>query len=1046
LSCIGSEARRSSPSLLATIAGALATLAALPAVAAPPSVLSTDPPDQAVAVPLDAVVRVRIGGGGVDPATVVPAHVAVRTSLQGTLAATVSWDGSASEIVIDPDEDFLPGERVVFSLSEGVTSSGGEPLAGGHRFEFAAWSAPVPDGGFGTAPGSWPIGSIAFNVTVADLDDDGLPEAVFSNVVPDSLTILSPDGAGGFAPFAQLYAGILPRHTAIGDVDDDGRPDLVCCASGPDQVQVFRNLGGGSFAPMEIWATGQTPYGAALGDFDADGDLDIATANFNGHTISVLENDGNGSFDAFVDYPAGPGADSPRWVDAADLDGDGDVDLACCNGYSYDVSILLNQGDGTFVPPASLYPVDESPQFLELRDFTGDGIADVLTVNSIGESITLLRGNGDGTFQPGTHTAITGQFPYGLQVMDMDGDGDLDAAIPIRGLSGWRVMWNDGTGVFTMGELHLGGNHCHTLGTADWDRDGDIDVIAGYAISRDMYYYPQSPAPTVIATVPGSHATGVPVGTGIELTFNTGLAASSLVAEAFDVRGSQSGAHEVDLLWDAGAHRLALDPVKPFAPGEIVRVTVMGTGIVSSEAGVEAGGWALEFMTEGAPAIEFRMVSSVPLPGVDPVDVVAADLDADGLSDLVVVNFLSNDVTVLLTEDGFPSVASTVPVGAGPVAAWAGDLDGDGATDLAVANVISSSVSLLGNAGDGSFAAAGELSVVGSPFAVAGADFDHDGDEDLAVAEIDPDAVRIFWNDGSGAFPTQQVLAVGGSPLDLAVADYDLDGDPDLIAVDSANDRVVLLRKEETGFVVAGTQDTGNTPVAVFPWDTNGDGWVDLVSADYGSGGVSVIENLMDGTFSPAFSLAADNLPRGLWGGDLTGDGQLDLVTANSGGSDLSIFRNLGGGVFAPPSSQPVGSTPYEVVGGDWNGDDQVDLAIVNRTSGDLTLLLNGSPTGAPVEPLSRPAVGLTAAWPNPFRHDLDLELALGRRGPARIRIFDVQGRSVATVLDGALPAGRHTVRWDGRDGSGRSVSAGVYFARLDAEGRSWSRKVLRIR
>jgi len=562
-----------------------------------------------------------------------------------------------------------------------------------------------------------------------------------------------------------------------------------------------------------------------------------------------------------------------------------------------------------------------------------------------------------------------------------------------------------------------------------------------------MYYYRQSPIPVVVGTVPAVNETGVPVGSAVELFFNVGLAPESIVAEGFCVRGSQSGLHEVGLLWDGAADRLVLTPLKPFAPGEIVRVTVTGTGVVNSEAGVEHGGWALEFMTEGAPAIEFTSVSTIPLPGSDPVDVTAADLDGDGISDLVVANFLSDDVTVLLSAGGFPSVASSIPVSTGPVAVWAGDVNGDGAIDLAVANVISSTVSLLMNAGDGSFAVTGELAAVGAPFALAGADFDHDGDEDLAVAEIDPDAVRVFWNDGTGAFPTQEVLAVDGSPLDLAVADFDHDGEPDLIAVDSANNRVALFRREEAGFVAVGTQDTGNTPVAVFPWDTNGDGWVDLVSADYGSGGVSVIENRMDGTFSPAFSLPADDLPRGLWGGDLTGDGQLDLVTANSGAAGISVFRNLGGGTFAPPSSLPAGTTPYQVVGGDWNGDARVDFAVVNRTSGDLSLLLNGSPTGVSAEPPPvRPVVGLTAAWPNPFQRELGLELALGREGPARVRVFDVRGRTVATVHDGVLPAGRHTVRWDGRTGRGAPAAAGVYFVRMDAEGRSWTRKVLRIR
>ena len=53
---------------------------------------------------------------------------------------------------------------------------------------------------------------------------------------------------------------------------------------------------------------------------------------------------------------------------------------------------------------------------------------------------------------------------------------------------------------------------------------------------------------------------------------------------------------------------------------------------------------------------------------------------------------------------------------------------------------------------------------------------------------------------------------------------------------------------------------------------------------------------------------------------------------------------------------------------------------------------------------------------------------------PVRLNIFDVTGRLVRTLVDGkSLQAGPHTALWDGRDGAGRSVASGTYFARMEA-------------
>lgn len=77
-------------------------------------------------------------------------------------------------------------------------------------------------------------------------------------------------------------------------------------------------------------------------------------------------------------------------------------------------------------------------------------------------------------------------------------------------------------------------------------------------------------------------------------------------------------------------------------------------------------------------------------------------------------------------------------------------------------------------------------------------------------------------------------------------------------------------------------------------------------------------------------------------------------------------------------------------------------------------------------------ATVLFAPSPNPvtaLRTTLRFDLA--RPGRASVALYDVRGRRVATLVDGALPAGRHVAPWNGRETTGRPAANGVYFAEL---------------
>ena len=105
---------------------------------------------------------------------------------------------------------------------------------------------------------------------------------------------------------------------------------------------------------------------------------------------------------------------------------------------------------------------------------------------------------------------------------------------------------------------------------------------------------------------------------------------------------------------------------------------------------------------------------------------------------------------------------------------------------------------------------------------------------------------------------------------------------------------------------------------------------------------------------------------------------------------------------------------------------DDVRVYNVALTAADVQEIY-GATTSGENGPDAPAALGLGQPFPNPSRGRVTVPLSLGREGTVRVRVVDALGRTVATLLDGPLPAGAHTLTWDGA-----GLAAGVYVVRLD--------------
>lgn len=99
------------------------------------------------------------------------------------------------------------------------------------------------------------------------------------------------------------------------------------------------------------------------------------------------------------------------------------------------------------------------------------------------------------------------------------------------------------------------------------------------------------------------------------------------------------------------------------------------------------------------------------------------------------------------------------------------------------------------------------------------------------------------------------------------------------------------------------------------------------------------------------------------------------------------------------------------------------------------------------VEDLPVPAANrLHQSYPNPFNPATRIAFDVAAAGPVSLRIYDVSGRLVRTLVDHQLPAGRHDAIWDGTDNSGSKVASGAYFCRMTAGNFSETRKMVLLR
>ncbi len=397
--------------------------------------------------------------------------------------------------------------------------------------------------------------------------------------------------------------------------------------------------------------------------------------------------------------------------------------------------------------------------------------------------------------------------------------------------------------------------------------------------------------------------------------------------------------------------------------------TVNGAGVLGTITYVDIETLAIQNPNggggpNGGIPIDFGAATDYPV-GNGPRGVVAADVNGDGILDMIVANRNSSSVSVrfgngfggFLPEHVYSS-GTTKKDSKRSITVALGDVDNDGDLDIAVTNRIANTVGVLLNNGAGVFTTTTFSTGVGKlgkfPMSVKMGDMNGDGNLDIVTTNASVGkkngSIAILLGSGTGSFGTANTIVTQGrKPRDLVLGDFNGDGNLDVAATNLLSREIVFMAGDGAGSLAAPVSyRVGSQPTSIIAADFNGDGILDLAVTCQTVREISVLmgTGLPVGTFSETIGIKYPNteLEISINSTDLNGDGNADLIIANRVTNTLSYMLGLGNGTFDTRVDFKVGGVkgrqPVAIAYGDFNNDGAIDLMVANAGTDDVSVLL----------------------------------------------------------------------------------------------------------
>jgi hypothetical protein len=356
--------------------------------------------------------------------------------------------------------------------------------------------------------------------------------------------------------------------------------------------------------------------------------------------------------------------------------------------------------------------------------------------------------------------------------------------------------------VFTKQIIASDVDEAHSVVTADFDGDGDLDVVATDFVDDTLFWYENDGAGGFLthvldADLDGAYPSSV---ADVDLDGDTDVLACGYEGDVvawYESDGSGGFTrHDVDAAAD-GAHSVVTGDLDE--DGDIDLLTT------NQDAGTV--NW---YENDGSQNFTLHLIDDT---AVDAKRAEFADIDGDNDLDIVAASFTVNEIA-WYENDGNQNftkqvVDSTVN---GAYYVFPTDIDGDGDVDVLTASQLDNSIRLYRNDGAGQFVVQIIDADAEGARMVLAADIDGDGDLDPISSSVDDDTVGWYENLGDGYFAQRAVDVNADAAYGIWVIDFDKDGDIDVLSA-GRDDYIVALYHQTRSHQAYLTDLGGTLPI-----------------------------------------------------------------------------------------------------------------------------------------------------------------------------------------------------------------------------------------
>jgi hypothetical protein len=835
--------------------------------------------------------------------------------------------------------------------------------------------------------GTYPEG-----VAITDLDGDGKPDVVASNWSTNgSVSVLqnsSTTSSITFASHVDYAVGANPDFVTCGDLDGDGRSEIIAANSSETYVSVLKNIIGANIAPVitsftpgsgingtTVTITGENFNGTTSVKFGgvnassftinsstsitavvaqgASGEVSVTTPIgtavlagfiFNGPIINSFTpatgiagttvNITGTNFTGVTAVKFGGIAATSFTVNAATS-----ISAVVGNGASGDVSVTT--GNGTATRPGFSFGVPSITGFTPATAPVGATVTITGTnFSTTGSENTVFFGAVKATVTASSATQLSVVVPAGATYAPITvTTNHLTAYSSLPFSASFTTNNSQLTAASFVNAGNYGaGNYPVSVYSSDLNDDGKPELIMANALGNSISILKNSSS---VGNVLFENKVDLPVGSDpkyvaigdldgdgkpdlVTVNFNSGNASTLSVLRNTGTGGAVSFGTRTDIATGNGTLGLGMADINGDGKPDLI-VTSGNSGFFSILLNTTVG-TTISF----APKQDFTLFSH-------PNNLVAADVDKDGRTDIITSNFSDGNVSVYrnTSTGGMLSLASRLDYSTGSFSGdvSAGDLDLDGRLDLIVRN--NSQFSFLKNnstPGSISFSSPQNFALNATNSSIG--DLNGDGKPDLCTGQALSGNISIFENTtttpGNINLGANVDFKTGNYDTFVTIGDLDGDGKPEIAATNTLLYTVTILRNRIDEPVV-----TQLSPVSAGKGDT-----VSITGTNLN--GVSAVK--FGGTAARSFTVVSPAQIDAVVDGGASGD--VSVITPAGTGS-LSGFRFIpeisanGPTSFCNNSSVTLTSTA--AVNNQWYKDGSIitganDTTYQATTSGNYTV------------------------------------------------------------------------------------------------------------